>query len=551
MLKYTTNGFSKNGLLTTLRPQNLSNKMVVALKVMTLLLTYTYFSPFLLITLEDQIDLGRFFSVAALIIFNLLFFTFLVCMSLAKTRYRVLLLVVLAITVVPLRVYSSVSSNTFPFFYDFYLLLDAAAMAGTAFEMYRFDIAREFLYFLPFSLIILSFPRTIIKARGVMVSSFFYLSSIVILIVVLQTRNIGLGAGIASPTVLPSYAAMSVLVSLKEPKKVSRALLPYEGTKKVHNVVLIVDESVRWDMIDLNQSRGTTPALQAMKDKIFNFHKSYSYANCSSFTNIFVRSMVRYGHEADDVLAHRFVWEAMSQAGYSNYLIDAQRDGDSHDFFSKQELESNDVKVIPASHLPTDLEVAKLINKALAERPASNKFILVMKKGAHAPYTIARKENEKFKPAMLSSLITQEAPERIFNSYMSMVYENTNQFFKQLNVDDHTVFIYTSDHGQNLQNLKYSKTHCTTINPSVNEGLVPMLLLGAHDFRSKVVERIKRRKGGTHYDIPFLVLGYAGYAYKDVIDFLGEPINDEQAHGYLYGNVLGVVGPKTTRFVEK
>lgn len=527
-----------------------SNRQVITIKAITLLALFPLISPFFVSACLDYLSIGRYIIAVILIAFNSMVFLFTLTLALGSSRYRLLLCFILAATIIPIHIFSAVSANNFPLLYDFYFLLDARAMAAEALSMYQTLIIEKALSFLPILAFIFCFPRCIANKQMSQFSLGIYIASLILFTVVLQVFNSGAGKGIAYPTVLPSYAGSTFIAQMTQKDIPPRGLPKLNLNEQKHNIVLIIDESIRWDFIDLNQDRGTTPTLMQHQNAIHNFHQSYSYANCSAYTNILIRTMARLGHEAEDAFAKRTLWEAMSQAKYENYLIDAQQDGKNHDYFSQEELSQGQVHVLPAKHYPNDNDVAKLINATLEKTPHKKKFIMVIKKGAHAPYQLRQKANAHFSPIMKTNHITKEPNDLIINSYQSKIYENTELFFQSLTLKNNTLYLYTSDHGQNLEHLNQAKTHCTTQNPTENEGLVPLLLLGSHQSKHPMIVKLKQRKQGSHYLIPFLILSYAGYQAEDLISYLGAPQPPEKLAQYLYGNVMSMTGAGAHRFAQ-
>ncbi len=527
-----------------------ASRYIVVFKLFGFLFFTSIISPFFVDSFLGYFSSGRIYTSGILLAFNLMCFVSFVLISMAKTRYRAYLALLILLTIPPVSIFSAISSNNFPSLYDFYFLWDARAMATDAASMYQSLIIENMVAMIPLVILVFLFPRKIVSDRVAQFTYGLYALSIVLFIVVLQAYNIGAGKGIASPTLIPAYLVSSCIAHFNQPEVVDRGLPIFRDAVHKKNIVLIIDESIRWDYVDLNHDQGTTPSLMKIADSIHNFHKSYSYANCSSYSNILIRTMARYGHEAEDGFSGRTLWEALTQAGYKNYLIDAQQDGKNHDYFNQQELNKGKVKVLAAKKFATDVQVADLINQTLNTEPNQKHFMMVIKKGAHAPYNLRDKDQARFKPIMETNQITKELDDHILNSYQSKIYENTDQFFAHLKLLDDTVYIYTSDHGQNLKHLDHSVTHCTTQNPTENEGLVPLLLLGSHQSDHSVVTAIKQRKQGSHTFIPFLILGYAGYRDSDVIAYMGNLASDEQLMSYLYGNVMSITGAGSHRFSQ-
>src|SRR5262249_9817700 len=65
--------------------------------------------------------------------------------------------------------------------------------------------------------------------------------------------------------------------------------LRHEGVPPVRNIVLVMDESIRGDLLDLNVRDGIDTGTQGAGHALFNFGLASSIANCSATTNVAFR----------------------------------------------------------------------------------------------------------------------------------------------------------------------------------------------------------------------------------------------------------------------
>src|SRR5262249_747648 len=95
----------------------------------------------------------------------------------------------------------------------------------------------------------------------------------------------------------------------------------------VKHIVFVVDESVRGDVIGINQAGiENTPFLSKSNDRVINFGVAVAAANCSESS----RTMIRFGLRPDDFgdsgllgLRHPSIWTYARRAGYRTVLVDA------------------------------------------------------------------------------------------------------------------------------------------------------------------------------------------------------------------------------------
>ena len=287
---------------------------------------------------------------------------------------------------------------------------------------------------------------------------------------------------------------------------------------------MTIDESINWDLIDLNYEGNVTPTLKRYpKDNITNFGKAISYANCSDLSNASIRKFVRYGEEEKDLLGTDivYIWEIAKHAGFTPYLIDAQGNGVGHNYFTKSETDQIDIIHVDDK---ADYELIDLIDLYRHRYPEQKQFFLVIKQGSHLPYYKEGLE-EIFTPGMKSSVLSKASKEEIINTYKNRAYFETNRYFEaileKLPYREQIAIVYTSDHGQTFDAPGQKSFHCDTRNPDIKEAIVPLLVIGPESLnQSKTVRNINDYQGiKSHYYIPALLMASFGYKDEDIVQF--------------------------------
>lgn len=119
-------------------------------------------------------------------------------------------------------------------------------------------------------------------------------------------------------------------------------------------------------------------------------------------------------------------------------------------------------------------------------------FIVLVKKGAHfhyeEQYPKNQKEFEYFFPHLSESDSYDAKRDEMINSYKNVLRFTVDHFLKKLyaNLPNGVSIIYTSDHGQSLQENGQTYTHCKD---EIEQSLVPVLMFSDHpwmkDIKSK------------------------------------------------------------------
>ena len=285
-----------------------------------------------------------------------------------------------------------------------------------------------------------------------------------------------------------------------------------EFQKKYQNIVWILDCSVNGKYLGINNKEfHTTPFLSKNTRLFKNAGTALSVTNCSATTNIFLMGV---GHVNDlpdfqeRLLKSPSIFAFAKNAGYKTAYLSAQSHGSQlQNYMTKYDLEDLDYFHQPTTKneknetLADELLAEEIINY-LNQNGGS--FIYAVKSGSHFPWQNNYPSNEEiFQPSMgeNESISSSDSLLRL-NTYLNSIRWKTDHFFQTLLSDksilDNTLIIYTSDHGQVI-NGNSNQTHCSTHNPEIDEGIVPLL------FFSNDLQRINKLSGSaitrTHFEI--------------------------------------------------
>ena len=284
---------------------------------------------------------------------------------------------------------------------------------------------------------------------------------------------------------LPMVTARKMFDVWPERKAVS---IGHQAADRPPHILYIVDESLRGDFLDINQVRGTTPFLLSQGKELANFGYASSAHNCSDQSN----AILRWGVTPQTIATARAqptLWQYAEIAGYATTYIDVQkREGILQNYMRAAEKAeigtfiAYDELTAEGANLPAfqkDLAAAELITDIL-KKPAPQ-LIYFNKEGLHFPF------EGKYPPAEALFDNHMDGPlepignnrERLLNSYKNAVHWSADRFLETLlpQIDlEHTLIVYTSDHGQNLLDQGLS-THCRVVAPYFMEGLVPLFVM--------------------------------------------------------------------------
>jgi len=303
----------------------------------------------------------------------------------------------------------------------------------------------------------------------------------------------------------------------------SEAGYPGSLEAQVEKIVLIVDESIRADILGINgYTKDTTPYLQSLETGVVNFGLAAASSNCSDYSNLILRTGLKketIPDQAQVSLKVPSIWQFTRRAGYSNLYLDAQSAEEWANYQNfMNEHEATFIDEILRLRQETAYESDRVARDKLIDllkRPGKT-FIMLNKYGIHFPYFRSYpKEYNIFTPALEPGEPMNDQ-EKSLNSYMNGVRWSVDDWFKDLLSESgdfrNYAIVYTSDHGQNIVDDGTLATHCR---PRANrfEGIVPMVVF-SND--AAVLERLKMAQEASydktsHFQIFPTLISLAGY----------------------------------------
>ncbi len=304
------------------------------------------------------------------------------------------------------------------------------------------------------------------------------------------------------------------------------------------NILLIIDESVRSDFFNGAEAISGLNIKSNSLWNVYDYGSATSGNNCSHYTSIILRKGPKPDHLRAEIQENPLIWAYAKEAGFRTTLIDAQHSGQGHDYFDLVELKMIDNNVNTEKY-QSDKDIAVELKKLLKN---GNNFVIIVKKGAHFPYV--ERYPTTFGPNFNSAYIN-EKQNRI--EYARAIMYQTGGFFAELlgeSLTPSTLMVYTSDHGQNLNDTS-GPTHCTTTgDPYQGEGMVPMLVIdNRQDEKLSSFSQINHNKT-SHFNVFSTLLYYLGYEKNDYQSHYGDSlIEPVKRLGYFnYGRPFGYFG---------
>jgi glucan phosphoethanolaminetransferase (alkaline phosphatase superfamily) len=334
--------------------------------------------------------------------------------------------------------------------------------------------------------------------------------------------------------------SMLVYAGLSHVYDGERSEVSYSGSlnPQVEKIVLIVDESIRADILGINAyEKDTTPFLRSLQTGMVNYGLAASSSNCSDYSNLILRTGLGKSEIPDDnqiSLKQPSIWQFTRKAGYYNMYMDAQSAeewANYQNFMNEYEASYVDEIDRVRQEVVYDSDgVArdKLID--LLKRPGKT-FIILNKYGIHFPYFRSYpEENNIFTPALEVGEPMNDR-EKSLNSFMNGMRWSVDDWFKDLLSENGGfkpyVIIYTSDHGQNIVDDGTLATHCR---PRANrfEGIVPMMVFSnvAAILEEFKMAQITNYNKTSHFQVFSTLIRLAGYEDSWVRSHYGASLSE-------------------------
>ena len=376
------------------------------------------------------------------------------------------------------------------------------------------------------------------------ISKFMCLPVILLLTAILFLRGGEGASGLPSSHSGISYGLLFSYEYLTEDHGPREAVTLKPGpAKAATDIVLMIDESIAGAYLDINSKSGVYSGLSNPKTKapIYNFGLAAAITNCSVGSNVALRYGGTRENYRDTIKFKPSIWAYAKAANLETIYIDAQRTGGAYqnlmddaerglidlwDQFDDVSVRYRDQAVADrlAGYLNDEKRQFILVNKIGAHFPVSDKF-----PNSHANYTpMLKRQFADVSEAPPDNLDGRQSNWVLYrNSYRNTLLWNVGGFFDRLfakaDIGD-AMIIYTSDHGQTFHERgEYGEaTHCTS-NPEIEEGVVPLVLIGGpstEQVRWKNAASRNHNKMSNYRIFPTLLYAM-GYAKIDVEDVYG------------------------------
>ncbi len=334
-----------------------------------------------------------------------------------------------------------------------------------------------------------------------------------------------------------------------------RSEVDYPGSldARVEKIVLIVDESIRADVLGINgHGQATTPFLSSLQAGVVNFGSAAAASNCSDYSNLILRTGVRKEEIPDQdqiTLKRPSIWQFTRKAGYYNVYLDAQSAeewANYQNFMNGHEARFVDELIRSRQKIAYESDgVARERLIDLLRRPGKT-FVLLNKYGMHFPYFRSHPQDHLFFTPALEQGEPMDDREKSLNSYRNGIRWSVDDWFKGLLSDsggfEPYVIIYTSDHGQNILDDGTMATHCR---PRANrfEGIVPMMVFSNDEsvMEGFMAAQTAGYDTTSHFQIFPTILELAGYNASWVSSHYGASLSEPVATSpeFFVGDIHG------------
>jgi glucan phosphoethanolaminetransferase (alkaline phosphatase superfamily) len=319
-----------------------------------------------------------------------------------------------------------------------------------------------------------------------------------------------------------------------------RSEFTYSGAfdSQVEKIVLIVDESVRADILGINgYKQDTTPYLSSLDNGVVNYGLAAASSNCSDYSNLILRTGLKKAEIPDfDQMSMKkpSIWQFMRKAGFYNIYLDAQSAEEWENYQNfMNEHEASFVEELIRVRQNVAYESDGVARKRLIDllkRPGKT-FIMLNKYGIHFPYFRSYPGSYNIFTPALEQGEPMDDREKALNSYMNGIRWGVDDWFRDLLPESKEfkpfAILYTSDHGQNIVDDGTLATHCR---PRANrfEGIVPMMVFSSDAAILKSYKAVQETgyNKTSHFQIFPTILELAGYHESWVRRHYGASLSD-------------------------
>ena len=272
---------------------------------------------------------------------------------------------------------------------------------------------------------------------------------------------------------------------------------------KAKHIVLIIDETVRGDLLQINNDTLTnTPFLSSIKETYLNFGIAASSSNTSRASNMIMMSGLTPQQLPD--VNHKYasnpnIFQYAQQAGYKTYYVDGQNTADNpqnnmtkYDFMSIDHYRQI-FKIFPnIETYESDYKITDQIENIL--KSDSNTFTYVIKYGCHFSYQNRYPiSQEIYAPAYANNDVYTDRGTAL-NTYYNAISWSVDGFFKELlpKIEDKEVLIiYVSDHGESIMEQGDFCGHFQSIDPPNEQANIPFLIFEFGLDSTSIVQNLR------------------------------------------------------------
>jgi lipid A ethanolaminephosphotransferase len=342
------------------------------------------------------------------------------------------------------------------------------------------------------------------------------------------------------------------------------ALAPAAAPLADH-LVLVVDESVRGDLLSLNGAPfETTPRLAALGPALFNYGIASAPSNLSESSNLVFQSGLRPDQIPDRELASLkgpSLFAYMARAGFDPFLIDAQIYSDRPtNFMTRYDLEALAghllVRRRRAGLREWEMDFAALDELVAIVASHERSFVYLVKTGAHFPYEDKYPDAARhYAPTLALGEARRGGPQAL-HSYLNALRWTVDAFLAEAAArleatGRRALLVYTSDHGQSgllPEEIEGAPgfPHATPVDPPRAQAAVPLLVLAiGAEVRPAMAARYHPglRDRASGFEIFPTLLVAAGYREEEVAARHLPSLFDAQAPRgpriFVSGNLFG------------
>lgn len=431
------------------------------------------------------------------VLINLLFFCLLICLGLNCGKGNIILIIILFIGLSLDYIFCNIYGKTIDIV-NLSVILGAVENITDAIDTYSFEIICGILKAGVIASVLFILRKYAYKNNYMSVLLFILLilSYIAILLIKGVTGTIGFPKGINSLGCFISVAINNINKN-KDKEKISH-VTSYEAYRcekfNTCKIILVIDESVEREYFKEQLSQLN------IGEYVF-FENSYSAANNSAASNFILRKgryIWKDGGKISKMFIFPSLFEVAKQSNMTTYYIDNQNILTSQgirNYFTEDEVKFIDRVYNNEKYADYDKDIRSVDQIGEFIEAGKRSFIVINKSGSHFPYyKRIQKGKVKFNRV---------------DDYKTSIHDNTIEFLNKLysKIDDETIILYTSDHGQNVEN---GVTHGNSgANVKINEYSIPIIVISKNN---KLLHLMKQAQGlQTHFAISETILNLMGF----------------------------------------